>query len=122
MPVPSTYGVYAVSDGKLMDLDLLPIRAPKSRIALSITIAAPSRVHQPVGQPRFVVFRRDLVNDMLDSIELRVVARMVRAFTLGSAGKPTITDVTGSWVVRGNSYQMRVAPVEDHPEMVLVRP
>lgn len=35
MPVPGTYGVYAVSDGNLMDLDLLPIRAPKSRIALS---------------------------------------------------------------------------------------
>ena len=121
MPVPSTYGVYAVSDGKLIDLDLLPIRVPDSRIPLSSTIAAPSRVHLPVGQLQFVVFRRDLVNNMPDRVELRVVARVVRALTFGSAGKPTITDVTGSWVVRSNSYQMRVAPVDDHPEMVLLR-
>ena len=121
MLVPSTYGVYAVSDGKLIDLDLLPIRVPNSRIAISSTIAAPSRVHLPVGQLQFVVFRRDLVNNMPDRVELRVVARVVRALTFGSAGKPTITDVTGSWVVRSNSYQMRAAPVDDHPEMVLLR-
>ena len=121
IPVPSTYGVYAVSDGKLIDLGLLPIRVPNSRIAISSSITAPSHVHLPVGQLQFVVFRRDLVNDMPDRVELRVVARVVRALTFGSAGKPTITDVTGSWVVRSNSYQLRVAPVDDHPEMVLLR-
>ena len=122
MPVPSTYGVYAVSDGKLIDLDLLPTRVPDSRIALSSSIAVPSHVHLPAGQLQFVVFRRDLVNNMPDRVELRVVARVVRALTFGSAGRPTITDVTGSWVVRSNSYQMRVAPVDDHPEMVILRP
>ena len=121
IPVPSTYGVYAVSDGKLIDLGLLPIRVPDSRIAISSSITAQSHVHLPVGQLQFVVFRRDLVNDMPDRVELRVVARVVRALTFGSAGKPTITDVTGSWVVRSNSYQLRVAPVDDHPEMVLLR-
>jgi hypothetical protein len=121
IPVPSTYGVYAVSDGKLIDLGLLPIRVPDSRIAISSSINAPSHVHLPVGKLQFVVFRRDLVNDMPDRVELRVVARVVRALTFGSASKPTISDVTGSWVVRSNSYQLRVAPVDDHPEMVLLR-
>jgi hypothetical protein len=122
MPVPSTYGVYAVSDGKLVDLDLLPTKVPDPRIAISSSIAVPSHVHLPAGQLQFVVFRRDLVNNMPDRVELRVVARVVRALTFGSAGRPTITDVTGSWVVRSNSYQMRVAPVDDHPEMVLLHP
>ena len=78
--------------------------------------------HLPIGQLQFVVFRRDLVGDAPDLVAVRVVAQVKRALTFNSASKPRVTKIEDSWVVRGNSYQMRVAPVPDNPEMILVKP
>ena len=50
------------------------------------------------------------------------MAQVKQALTFDSAGKPTVTKIDDSWVVRGNSYQMRVAPVLDNPDMILIRP
>ncbi len=122
IPVPSAYGIYAVSNGQLTELDLLPIKVPDQRIAISSPISTPSRAHLPIGQLQFVVFRRDLASDAPDRVAVRVVAQVKRALTFDSAGKPKVTKIDDSWVVRGNSYQMRVAPVPDNPEMILIRP
>ena len=54
IPLPSSYGVYVVSDGKLIPLDLLPIKVPDSRIAMSATISTPSLAHVPLGMLQFV--------------------------------------------------------------------
>jgi hypothetical protein len=122
IPMPSAYGIYAVSNGQLTELDLLPIKVPDQRIAISSPISTPSRAHLPIGQLQFVVFRRDLASDAPDRVAVRVVAQVKRALTFDAAGKATVTKVDDSWVVRGNSYQMRVAPVPDNPEMILIRP
>jgi hypothetical protein len=122
MPMPSAYGIYALSNGQLTELDLLPIKVPDQRIAISSPISTPSRAHLPIGQLQFVVFRRDLASDAPDRVAVRVVAQVKRALTFDSAGKATVTKIDDSWVVRGNSYQMRVAPVPDNPEMILIRP
>lgn len=122
IPMPSAYGIYAVSNGQLAELDLLPIKVPDQRIAISTAISTPSRAHLPIGQLQFLVFRRDLANDAPDRVAVRVVAQVKRALTFDAAGKATVTKVDDSWVVRGNSYQMRVAPVPDNPEMILIRP
>jgi hypothetical protein len=122
IPIPSAYGIYAVSNGQLAELDLLPIKVPDQRIAISTAISMPNRAHLPIGQLQFVVFRRDLANDAPDRVAVRVVAQVKRALTFDSAGKATVTKIDDSWVVRGNSYQMRVAPVPDNPEMILIRP
>jgi hypothetical protein len=122
IPMPSAYGIYAVSNGQLTELDLLPIKVPDQRIAISTAISTPSRAHLPIGQLQFVVFRRDLASDAPDRVAVRVVAQVKRALTFDSAGKPTVTKIDDSWVVRGNSYQMRVAPMPDNPEMILIRP
>jgi hypothetical protein len=122
MPLPTEYGVYAVANGQLTELDLLPIRAPDQRVAVSASISTPSRVHLPVGQLHFVVFRRDLATNAPDRVSVRVVARVARALTFGSAGNAKVANVEGSWVVRSSSYQMKVAPVPDNPEMIIVRP
>jgi hypothetical protein len=98
IPLPSVYGVYAISDGRLKDLDSLPIRVPDARVAISASFATPSRVQLPIGQLQFVVFRRDLLNNAPDHVQVRVVARVVRALTFDAAGKPTVADVDGSWV------------------------
>jgi hypothetical protein len=122
IPLPSAYGVHAINDGHLVDLDLLPISVPDPRVALSTVISKPSRVHLPTGQLQFVVFRRDLLNNAPDRVRVRIVAQVERALTFGTKGKAQITPVDDAWIVRSNSYQMSVAPIAENPEMVLIHP
>ena len=121
-PVPSVYGVYAMSNGQLIMLNTLPIRVPDSRVAISALITAPSHAHLSTGPMQFIVFRRGLAADAPDRVSLRVVAQVARALTFDATGKPSLTNVDQSWVVRSNSYQMTVAPVADNPEMIVIRP
>jgi len=120
-PVPSSYGVYALDSGKLIELEPLPIRVPDPRVAISGVITIPSPTTLPDGRVQFVVFRRNLMNDAPDRVTVRVVAQVMRALIFGS-GKATMTNVDGSWAVRSNSYEMKVAPVEGNPEMIVIRP
>jgi hypothetical protein len=122
IPLPTAYGIYALSNKQLTELDVLPIKVPDQRIAVSATITTPSRAHLPAGPLQFIVYRRDLVNDAPDRVALRVVARIARSLTFDSAGKPSLSQVSDSWVVRGNVYMLRVAPVPDNSEMILIRP
>ena len=121
-PIPSEYGAYALSNGQLTELELLPMRVPDPRVAISPVISAPSRTHLPVGNLEFVLFRRDLANAAPDRVMLRVIARVVRALKFDSGGKPMTTTIDDAWVVRSNSYQMRVAPIAGNPEMILIHP
>jgi hypothetical protein len=122
IPIPTEYGAYAVSQGQLVQLDLLSMRVPDQRVAISPVISTPARAHLPAGKLEFVVFRRDLVNTAPDRIMLRVVAQVARALTFDASGKAITTNIADAWVVRSNSYPMRVAPVADNPEMIIIRP
>src|ERR1700681_4193928 len=90
-PLPTDYGVYALNDAKLSELNLLQEQVPDKRIAMSTPINQPSRTTLPDGKARFVVFRRDLVGSAPDRIEGRVVARVVRALTFDAKGKASFT-------------------------------
>jgi hypothetical protein len=120
-PVPSSYGVYALDGGKLTELEPLPIRVPDPRVAISGVITAPSPTTLPDGRVQFVVFRRNLMNDAPDHVTIRVVAQVMHALSFTS-GKATKTSVDDAWAVRNNSYEMKVAPVEGNPEMIVIRP
>jgi hypothetical protein len=122
IPLPTAYGVYALSNGKLTALELLPLKVPDPRVAISASILTPSQAHLPAGQLQFVIYRRDLLNDAPDRVSVRAVAQVMRALTFGPEGKSSYTNVDPSWVVRGNSYQMSVAPAADSPEMIVIRP
>ncbi len=122
IPTPSDYGVYALSNGKLTELETLPMRVPDSRVAISPVITTPSLTHLPPGELQFVAFRRDLVNNAPDKVSVRVIAQVKRALTFNAGGKASVAPVNDSWVVRSNSYQMKVAPVPNNPEMVMIRP
>jgi hypothetical protein len=121
VPLPSSYGVYAIDDGKLNQLEPLPIRVPDPRVSISGVITSPSPTKLPDGRLQFVMFRRDLVNSAPERVVVRVVAQVMRALTFND-GKATLRNVEASWAVRGTSYEMRVAPVSGNPEMVMVRP
>lgn len=121
LPIPSDYGVYALNGDMLSELSLAMERAPDKRIAMSTPISEPSRTKLPDGKVRFILFRRDLVGNAPERIDVRVVARVARALKFDAKGKPNFTSVPDSWNIRNISYEMRVRPVPDNPEMLLVQ-
>lgn len=120
-PVPTDYGVYALNNDSLSELSALAERVPDSRIAVSTPVEKPSRTTLPDGKAKFIVFRRDLVGNTPDRIEVRVVARVFRALSFDARGKPVISPVSDVWNIRNIFYGFRVRPVAGNPEMLLVQ-
>jgi hypothetical protein len=120
-PLPNDYGIYALNGDALNELSLLPERVPDKRIAMSTPVIEPSRTSLGDGKVKFVLFRRDLVGNAPERVEVRVVARVVRALTFDPKGKPTFTPVSDAWNIRNVSYELRVRPIPGNPEMLLVQ-
>ena len=120
-PVPSDYGIYALTNGTLSELNALSERVPDKRIAVSTPINRPGRVTLPDGRAKFIIFRRDLAGNTPERIEVRVVARVVRASTFDARGKPSSVPVSDAWNIRNLSYEFRVRPIAGNPEMLLVQ-
>jgi hypothetical protein len=117
VPMPTAFGVYALTDGQLTELQPLPIRIPLPGVAISGKISSPSTTKLAVGRAQFIVFRRELVKNLPEKIEVRVVAQVMNA-KRGSV--TTISETT--WAVRGISYEMKVAPIHGNPAMILIHP
>jgi hypothetical protein len=116
-PRPTDYGVYAVvNDHSLAELTLLVGRPPDIRVAVSAAFKAPEQAGLPNGHPKFIVFRRDSLNNGLERAEVRVVARIAREFSAEATGKK-LGDGDDAWVIRNFSYPFRVSPLPDSPEM-----
>lgn len=115
--IPTTFGVYAISDGKLYPLELLPGRAPNPRVAISPAIPTPSKTVLPDRHIKFIVFRRDSATNALDHAEVRVIAKIAQAMKFDAAGKPIITKADDSWVIRNISHPYRTAPLKGQPDM-----
>ena len=120
-PVPSDYGIYALSNGTLSELSALSERVPDRRIAVSTPINRPSRTTLPDGKAKFIIFRRDLAGNAPERIDVRVVARVVRASTFDAKGKPNYVAVSDAWNIRNVSFEFRVRPIAGNPEMLLVQ-
>jgi hypothetical protein len=120
-PLPSDYGVYALNDGKLTELRALPARVPDKRIAISTPIDKPSGTVLPNGKVKFIVFRRDMADDAPDRIEIRVVAHVVRALSFDAMGKPKFDRVSDTWNIRNIAHELRVRPIPQNPQMLLVQ-
>jgi hypothetical protein len=118
---PTAYGVYAISEDKLYELELLPGRAPDARVAISAAILTPSRTTLPDGHLKFVVFRRDSATNATDHAEVRLVAKIAREMSFDPAGKPVATKADASWVIRNISIPYRTAPKPDEPDMYEVQ-
>jgi hypothetical protein len=111
---PTDYGVYAISDGALIELSLLPGRPPDIRIQISAALTTPSRTILPNGHPKFIVFHRDLASGIADRAEVRIIARIAREFAPGVVNKKPSDD---TWVMRNISFPFRSSPLHDNPEM-----
>jgi hypothetical protein len=114
---PTAYGVYAISDNKLYELELLPGRAPDIRVSISAAILTPSKTTLPDGHLKFVVFRRDSANTAADRAEVRVVAKIESETTFDANGKPVVKKADDAWVIRNIAIPYRTAPKKDDPDM-----
>jgi hypothetical protein len=121
-PIPGDYGVFAINDAKLDELEMLSEQIPDKRIAMSTPVSQPSRTALSNGRPRFIVYRRDLANEAPERVDVRVVAQVMRALTFDPKGKPMSAPVSGAWSIRNISYPFRVRPVPGNPEMLLIQP
>jgi hypothetical protein len=122
VPLPTAYGAYAVEDGKLTGLQILPIRVPDPRVEVSAMISTPSASTFNSGQLVFVIFRRDFVDDAPARATVRVIARVRDKLEPYTNGNRKRVAVEGSWAIRSNAYDMNVAPVESNPAMIVIRP
>jgi hypothetical protein len=120
-PLPADYGVYALNDRTLSELYALRERVPDKRIAMSTPVMSASKTTIPDGKTRFVVFRRDLVGNAPDRVDIRVVARVSRALTFDPKGKPAFMPISDAWNIRNVSYEFRVRPIPGNVEMLLVQ-
>jgi hypothetical protein len=121
-PIPSNYGVYALNNEKLNELDVLPEQVPDKRVALSTPVTKRSRTVLPDGRVKFIVFRRDLAANAPERVDVRVVAQVTRKLIFDAKGKATYSPVTGAWNIRNILHQLRVRPVASNPEMLLIQP
>ena len=113
---PTDYGVYAVSDDSLTELQLLPGRPPDIRVGVSAALKIPSRTFLSNGHPKFIVFRRDVASNISDRAEVRILARIAREFSAEVIGKKP-GDSEDTWVIRNISFPFRSSPLNDNPEM-----
>ena len=115
-PLPELYGVYAINRGKLFELETLPGQVPDPRIAMSAAISRPSRTTVSDGHIAFVVFRRDVAENISERVSIRVVAKIKRAM-------PDPNTVAGdAWTICNVALDFRVAPIDQNKDMVLLRP
>jgi hypothetical protein len=120
-PLPTNFGVYAVSEGRLNPLEPLRLKVPDQRVLIGPMITAPSQTTLKDGNVTFIVYRRDLMFDMPNKVSVRVLARVAHSMTF-NGGKPVTNNVENAWVVRGKSYELSVSPIEQSQEMIAVRP
>jgi hypothetical protein len=120
-PLPSVYGIYAVSDGKLIELEPLVGRVP-DKVFMSSPISTPSRTQLADPRIGFIVFRRDIANSAPDRAPVRVIAKIRQTLKFTRTGKAETAKLDDVWTVRNISYDFRVAPMKENPEMLLLRP
>jgi len=122
-PLPTVYGVYAVSGGQLHELEALPVgRVPDQRVFMSTPIRTLSRTVLPDGQIVFIIYRRDVASSAPERVTVRVIAKIMRAMTFSTAGQASMEDMGDTWTIRNVSYEFRVAPLSEKSEMLMIRP
>jgi hypothetical protein len=111
-----------MTGGTLYELEPLVGRAPDLRVFMSAVIKTPSQAVLPDGDLSFIVYRRDIASSAPDRVTVRVIAKVARSLTFTKAGQPTTVNVEGEWAIRNVSFDYRVAPSSDSPEMIVIKP
>jgi hypothetical protein len=119
--LPTTFGVYALSDGQLQELKPLAGKIPDRRVAISAAITTTNAITVASGDIKFIVFRPETTIDS-SGAEVRVMAKVSRTMGVDGSGKAAMVNATGSWVIRSISFPYKVGPVDDQPRMFSLQP
>jgi hypothetical protein len=121
-PQPSAYGVYALVDNKLVELQQVRATPVDPRNANQLQILEPGRTVVASDQPAFVIFRRDVASHAPEKVPLRIAARVAHSMNFDSTGKAIMTKpATDTWIIRELGYDLRASPVEGNSEMIKLR-
>jgi hypothetical protein len=122
-PRPTSYGIYAISNNQLIELEQIATAPVDPRTRSLLQIAKPSRTIIHDARVTFIGFRRDFMSSAPDKVAVRIAARIAHSMIFDASGKPVVTTPeTASWLIRDQGYDLRVSPVRDNPEMVALRP
>jgi hypothetical protein len=119
--LPTTFGIYALSDGQLQELKPLAGKIPDRRVAISAAMTPSNTITVAKGDVKFILFRPDMAIDA-SGAEVRVMAKVSRSMGVDGSGKAAMVNATGSWVVRSMSFPYRAGPVDDQPRMLSLQP
>jgi hypothetical protein len=89
---------------------------------MSTPIRALSRTVLPDGKVVFIIYRRDVASSAPERVTVRVIAKIMRAMTFNTAGQASVGNVEDLWTIRNVSYGLRVAPLSEGSEMIMIRP
>jgi hypothetical protein len=118
-PQPPAYGVYALVDNKLVELQQVRATPVDPRNASQLQILEPGRTVVSPGKPAFVIFRRDLGSHPPEKVPLRIAARVAHAMNFDSTGRAIMTTpATDMWIIRELGYDLRASPIEGNSEMM----
>jgi hypothetical protein len=121
-PRPTSYGVYAISDNRLIELQPARTTSVDPRPGSQFRIVEPRRTVIASRTLAFVLFHRDLVSNVPEKVPLRIAARVARSMDFDSSGKAVMTTpVTETWIVRDRGYTLRASPLGENAEMVMLR-
>jgi hypothetical protein len=115
--LPTTYGIFASSNGRMIRLEPMNIRLPDSRIAVSVLTTKPRTVVVPHGPLSFVAYQRELMTSAPDNAQLRILAQVAR-----TPSSPAVAMANDAWAIRSVSVDLTVAPVPESREMVELQP
>ena len=122
-PRPSAYGVYAISNNRLIELEQVTATPVDPRARNSLQIVKPSRTVIRDPKLSFIAYRRDMTTNAPEKVSVRIAARIARAMTVDPLGKAVMEPpATESWLIRDLGYDLRVSPMPESSEMVLLQP
>jgi hypothetical protein len=119
--LPTAYGVYAVRDNQLIELEQAQTGPVDPRIRTQLQITKPARVVIDAHRLDFLVFRRDLISTAPDKVQVRIASRIAQSMIFDADGKPMIIKPpTDTWLIRDRGWDLRVSPVRQNGEMVIL--
>ena len=123
VPRPAAYGVYAISNNRLIELEQILPTPVDPRVRNGFQIVKPARTVINDARLSFIAYRRDLSTTAPERVSVRIAARIARAMTVDPLGKAVMEPPpTESWLIREFGYDLRVSPISESSEMVMLRP
>ena len=121
-PRPAAYGVYAIRDNQLIELEQVQATPVDPRTPDQLQIVKPGRIVSATAKLAFVVFRPDLVANAPEKVSVRIAARIAHTMNFNSAGMAVVTTpATDTWLIRDQGYDLRATPMRESAEMVMLR-